>query len=117
MSKYNSDTCRFCPHNNVCIKSYGNPHDGCTDKFQNAKQKAHELVVTAIRTETAREIFDWLKTKNLLLAEVPEEGKLYQFTGCYITKWGKIDEPTLGMIRFSESNDLLDFKLRYGVVE
>lgn len=85
--------------------------------YEEAKQKAHELVVTSIRTETAREIFDWLKTKNLLLAEKPEEGKPYQFTGCYITKWGKIDEPTLGMIRFSESNDLLDFKLRYGIAE
>jgi len=34
MSKYNSETCQICEFSQDCIKSYGNPHDGCTDKFK-----------------------------------------------------------------------------------
>lgn len=45
MTKYNSDTCRICEFAKFCLKSYGNPHDGCTNKFKESKQKAHELVI------------------------------------------------------------------------
>ena len=122
MTKYNSDTCRMCEFSQDCIKSYGNPHDGCKSKFrtakltkQEAKQKAHELVVSSIRTETAREIFDWLKTKQLMISEIPEEGHCYQFLGCYITKFGKTDEPTLGLTRLQEDDGFKELKLKYGV--
>ncbi len=45
MDKFNSDTCRICEFQNVCLKSYGYPHDGCTNKFKEAKQQAHKLVI------------------------------------------------------------------------
>jgi hypothetical protein len=34
MSEYSSETCYVCEFSDDCIKSYGNPHDGCTDKFK-----------------------------------------------------------------------------------
>ena len=71
------------------------------------KCKAH------IRREVAREIFDWIKSKQLMVSEIPEEGKGYQFLGCYILKWGKTDEPTLGLTRLSEDADFQALKARY----
>ncbi len=62
----------------------------------------------------AEEIFDFLKTKNLMVSEVPVEGKHYQFLGCYILKWGKTDEPTLGLTRLGEDEEYLAFKSRFG---
>lgn len=34
MTEYSSETCYVCEFSDDCIKSYGNPHDGCTDKFK-----------------------------------------------------------------------------------
>ena len=34
MSEYSSETCYVCEFSQDCIKYYGNPHDGCTDKFK-----------------------------------------------------------------------------------
>lgn len=76
-----------------------------------------KLVESNIRTETAREIFKWLKTKQLMISEIPEEGKPYQFLGCYITKWGRTDEPTLGLTRLMEDDEYKELKLKYGVFD
>jgi hypothetical protein len=48
MTEYNTETCVVCQFNSVCIKSYGYPHDGCTNKFKEAKQQAHELVINSV---------------------------------------------------------------------
>ena len=44
--------------------------------------------------------------KGLFIGDMPpEEGKPYSYLGCYILKWGKEDEPTIGLSRLSDSEE------------
>jgi hypothetical protein len=80
----------------------------CQEYTQVEKAKIEQA-----RKDTAKEIFEFLKSKQLMTSEIPEEGKPYQFLGCYITKWGRTDEPTLGLCRLSEDEEYRSLKEKY----
>ena len=52
-----------------------------------------------------REVIEWIRQQHLFTGEPPVEGKLYQFLGCYLTRWGKTDEPSMAFGRFTETEE------------
>ena len=52
-----------------------------------------------------REVMDSLP-KGLFIGDLPPEGgKSYSYLGCYILRWGKDNEPSIGLNRISDDEE------------
>ncbi len=69
-----------------------------------AKKQA-DISWKAGEQEGRREVVKCLQGMSLFLGESPVEGKPYQFLACYITKWGKTEEPLYALVRLFESDE------------
>ena len=83
-----------------------------TAKYYASKvEKAKERGLEAGKVLGRKEVVDNLP-KNLFVGDLPpQEGKPYQYLGCYILKWGKEDKPTVGLCRLSD-NEKYQAKLK-----
>lgn len=55
-----------------------------------------------------KEVIDALP-KGLFIGDLPpEEGKPYSHLGCYILRWGKDNEPSIGLHRLSDDEEWQD---------
>ncbi len=74
-----------------------------------------EVDLLEARREGMRTVVENLP-KGLFVADMPpEEGKPYSFLGCYILKWGKTTEPTMGLYRISDFEPWQAFKKEKGL--
>ena len=62
-------------------------------------------MMKAQHLKSIKAVFEAVSKLNLMLAEEPIESKSYLYLGCYILNWGNTSAPSIGLIRFSESED------------
>jgi len=65
-------------------------------------QSTDEMIKEA--KQSGREEVLELLPKGLFIGDTPpQEGVPYQYLGCYILRWGKDSEPTVGFSRLSDN--------------
>ena len=56
--------------------------------------------------------------KGLFVSDSPpQEGKPYSHLGCYILRWGKDKEPTLGLCRLSDDEDWQSQLIKWDLIK
>ena len=78
---------------------------------------AYALLKAQLEQDKAeiKRVFERIEKLNLFCGEQPEEGKPYQYLGCYILKWGRDDEPSLGLVRLNETEEYQQLKKEYRI--
>ena len=76
------------------------------DRHMNWPFHLRSSIAQAQDAKTARlvaeQIFDAMEQLGLYHGEAVEEGRPYLYLGCYILRWGKVCEPSMGFLHISD---------------